>query len=242
MLVELLFVIASLTSSECSAGAALTGECATVSAEVTDDRVELEANTSSGSNGNQGSGDQPADPPVDPVDAACGVFIDICQITVTTPVTLADIAAFRPGTASHGMQPNGWAVIGLPTNFFSNGGAQIDTGTLLGQSAEVRFTPVGWAWNYGDGTSRTAASPGQRWSADAEFEPTATTHVFEQRGTYTVTLTVRYRAEWRVAGGSWVPISGILSLPAPPQQVLVTGARTVLVDEDCRANPTGPGC
>ena len=241
MLIEILVAFAFAAAS-CSNMEIQAGQC-TVSGAVDGDEVQLEAEQSTGTGtGSQGSGDQPADPPVDPIDAACGVRIDVCQITVTTPVTLADIAAFRPGTASHGMQPNGWAVIGLPTNFFSNGGAQIDTGTLLGQSAEVRFTPVGWAWNYGDGTSRTAASPGQRWSADAEFEPTATTHVFEQRGTYTVTLTVRYRAEWRVAGGSWVPISGILSLPAPPQQVLVTGARTVLVDEDCRANPTGPGC
>lgn len=243
MLIEvvLIFGAALVVTENCGQVTPWLGSCE-ASVAPDGEQVVLEGEQSNGSGGGNGGANTPQPEPVDPDDEACGIRIDVCQITVTAPVTLADIAAFRPSTASHGMQPDGWAVIGLPTNFYSSGSAVIDTGTLLGQPAEVRFTPVGWSWNYGDGSSSTTATPGRRWTASTEFSPSATTHVFEQRGTYTITLTVQYRAEWRVAGGPWVAVSGILSLPAPPQQVLVTGARTVLVDEDCVANPAGPGC
>lgn len=218
----------------CSPAATWIENCG-ISAGIDDDEVYLEAEQSEG----VGSG----------VDVS-EIAEQLCEavvpgrdcFAVTGPVTIADIAAFRPASAGHGMQPGGWAVVGLPTNFYSSGSSSIDSGTLLSQAAEVRFTPVAWRWNYGDGTSLRSSSAGRPWTHADEFSPTSTTHVFAQRGRYTVTLVIDYRAEWRVAGGPWVPIVGILSVPAPPQQLSVIGARTVLVDEDCVANPAGPGC
>ncbi len=165
-----------------------------------------------------------------------------CIFTVTGPLTLQDIAAFRPTPASRSMQPNGWAVRGLDANFLSSGASDIQSGTLLGQSAEVRFTPVRWRWDYGDGATRTSRTPGEPWTPRTEFDPTPTSHVYEQNGTYPVTLTVDYAVEYRLAGGPWIPIPGILSRAAAPLTVTIGSAKTVLVERDCLSNPTGPGC
>ena len=236
MLIELAIAMAVFTLPRCDTLLATADVCEyDASTDGTD--VYLEGTLESPGGGGSGSGggdDLVAEPACPDPTAARDCF------TVTGPLTMSDIAAFRPTAASHGMEPNGWAVIGLPTNFFSSGSPVIRSGTLLGGPAEVRFTPVAWSWDYGDGSRRTTGTPGRAWRT--EFDETATTHVFEQRGSYVVTLVVQYRAEWRVAGGAWVPVSGILSLPAPPQRVLVVGARTVLVDEDCNENPAGPGC
>ena len=95
---------------------------------------------------------------------------------VVAPVTLVDIASFRPASATHHMQPNGWTIAGLPTNFYARTGTQIVPGTLLGRPAEVRFTPVQYYWDYGDGSSATRSRPGGTWAAlgVAEFDVTPT--------------------------------------------------------------------
>ncbi len=238
MLIEVAIALTILASTDCGTTSPVDGLCDyNASTDGTDVYLEgtLESPGDGGAGSSNGGGDTSTSEPACPDPRA----LRDCFV-VTGPLTMSDIAAFRPTAASHGMEPNGWAVIGLPTNFFSSGSPVIRSGTLLGGPAEVRFTPVSWSWEYGDGSRRTTATPGRAWRT--EFDETATTHVFEERGTYVVTLVVQYRAEWRVAGGPWVPVSGILSLPAPPQQVLAVGARTVLVDEDCNENPNGPGC
>lgn len=163
----------------------------------------------------------------------------------STGVTLADIAAFRadPGTVE--TEPSGWAVIGLTTNAISTAATHTVDGILLGQPATVRFTPVSWSWDYGDGGTATTATGGRHWAVLGvpEFDPTPTGHVFAQRGTYTVSVSVDFLVEYRVGAGAWTRIPGILTLPAAaPAALRAVGARTVLVAEDCTENPRGPGC
>ena len=174
--------------------------------------------------------------------------IDKCVAGPGTPtpttVTLSDVAAFRPDVGSNAMQPNGWAVVGLDTNFLSRGGADVVAGTLLGGPAEVRFTPVAWTWSYGDGATRRATTAGGLWAelGIPEFDATPTSHVYAAKGTYTITLTIDYFADYRLGSGAWVPIAGVLSLPSNPLTISVGSAKTVLVEDDCRVNPSGPGC
>jgi hypothetical protein len=159
-------------------------------------------------------------------------------------VTLSDIASFRPTVGTDHMEPNGWTVVGLSTNFYSDAGSHVVDGTLLGTPASVRFTPRTWTWTFGDGAELTASTPGASWAALGvpEFEPTATSHVYAAAATATIQLTVGFGAEYRVAGGGWTPIAGTLPVPAPPMTMTASGAKTVLVARDCAANPTGPGC
>jgi len=164
--------------------------------------------------------------------------------TETGPVTLSDIASFRPRPGVQYMQPDGWMVPGLDANFYAVTSQHVVDGTLLGQPASVRFTPVAFHWTYGDGTSATRSTKGATWEALGipEFGPTPTSHVYTTEGQYTIRLTIDFSAEYRFAGSSYYPIDGILPLPANDLHVTVDGAKTVLVEHDCATNPHGPGC
>ncbi|WP_307842534.1 PKD domain-containing protein [Salinibacterium sp. NG253] len=162
----------------------------------------------------------------------------------TGPLSITDIAAFRPQPPSAGMQPNQWMIVGLDTNFYANASAHVVDGTLFGDTAQVRFTPIAYDWDYGDGTTASLGTPGKTWAKNkiAEFDPTPTSHVFEEPGNYTITLAVTYAAEYRVAGSSWQNVVGTLTIVAPPLTATAGHATTVLVDQDCIANPAGIGC
>lgn len=159
-------------------------------------------------------------------------------------VTISDVEDFGASSGSDVMEPNGWAILGLDANFYSSAKAHVVEGELLGEDARVRFTPVSWQWDYGDGSTRVSTTGGASW-ADLdleEFEPTATSHVYDQRGEYEATLTVSFAAEYSFAGGEYIPIAGTVDLAAPTVTVWVGGASTVLVGADCNERPDGPGC
>ena len=202
--------------------------------------------------GDTGAGDgAAAGAPDAPACGFTGPAADLCWITtpeetvtVVGPVTLADIAAFRPDSAVDHMEPNGWTIAGLETNFYASGGTDIEGGTLLGQPANVRFTPVAWHWSYGDGAAASHPFPGDGWAALRlrEFDSTGTSHVYDTYGGYTIDLNVEYSAAYRFAGGPWTAIAGTLTIPADPLRLTVGDATTVLVQSECTDNPAGPGC
>lgn len=160
------------------------------------------------------------------------------------PLTLADIAAFRPTPGIERMEPDGWVVARLPANIYSIVGQQLVDGTLLGQPATVRFTPIRYHWDYGDGTTSLRTTKGGTWAALGlrEFDATPTSHIYSVEGEYTVRLTIDFRAEYRFAGSGFVPIDGVINLRANDLFITVDGAKTVLVEHDCAADPSGPGC
>ncbi|KRC61012.1 hypothetical protein ASE14_08660 [Agromyces sp. Root81] len=159
-------------------------------------------------------------------------------------VTLRDIASFTPAKPGNDMEPGGWAVEDLPANFVAEASAQVVSGTLLGQPADVRFTPVGYRWLHSDGGVVESGRPGATWATlgQREFTATGTSHVYAESGEYTVSLEVVLRAEYRFAGSGWRSIAGTLAVASDPQRVLVGEFDTVLTDGDCNANPSGPGC
>jgi hypothetical protein len=159
-------------------------------------------------------------------------------------ITVRDIATFVPTPGRQQMEPDGWTVAGLDTNFYAITGAHVVNGRLLGRPADVRFTPTSYRWNYGDGSSATKSTKGGTWEALGidEFERTPTSHVYDELGDYTITLSIVFAAEYRFNGGPWRPVVGTLTLPANDLQIRVGTAKTVLVEHDCLANPSGPGC
>ena len=171
-------------------------------------------------------------------------FVVVSPPVPPVAITITDIASFAPAPGGNNMEPNGWIVVGLYTNFYSDGGVRVVDGTLLGQPAAVRFIPQSWRWSYGDGSAKSSATPGASWAAQGlqEFDATATSHVFAHAGTYAIDLTVRYTAEYQFAGSGWVPIAGTLERPANRIVATASDASTVLVNRDCRQNPAGPGC
>jgi hypothetical protein len=159
-------------------------------------------------------------------------------------VRVRDLVSISADPPVQGMEPDGWLVVGVPTNFFASASAHQSAGPLLGSPAEVRFTPVSFTWDYGDGTSGTTASGGSTWAALGlpEFSETSTSHVYENPGTISVGLSVSYAAEYRFDGGEWREVDGLLSVPSAPMTAIAERAGTVLVAEGCSANPEGPGC
>ncbi len=203
-----------------------------------------------------GTGEIPGDPgipnsdgPEDPYADCIYILNDRCLMAgpdkgPTQPITLADIAHFRPDPGIDSMQPSGWMIVDLDTNFYATGTSQVHNGTLLGAPAAVRFTPVSWHWNYGDGSTATRSTPGATWAAlgKHEFDATPTSHVYRTPGEVTITLTIDFAAEYRVGSMSWTDIAGVIPVPANPLYATVGDAKTVLVERACDVNPSGPGC
>lgn len=168
-----------------------------------------------------------------------------CEASPGIPtITINDIATFRPTPGRQQMEPDGWTVAGLDTNFYAITDPHLVNGTLLGRPADVRFTPVSYRWTYGDGSAAVKSTKGGTWAALGiqEFDPTPTSHVYEQLGDYTITLSITFAADYRFAGSAWRPVVGTITLPANDLYLRVGTAQTVLVEHDCTQNPGGPGC
>ncbi|RXZ72008.1 hypothetical protein [Agromyces albus] len=195
----------------------------------------------------------PTDPPPPPPENCSPINVAICagdpQPDPEDPapaivVTLRDIASFRPAKPGNGMEPGGWAIEDLPANFVAAASVEVVSGTLLGQPADVRFTPVGYRWTHSDGATVESGQPGANWATLGlrEFSATPTSHSYAESGEYVVELSVVLRAEYRFAGSGWRAIAGTLSIAGEPQRVLVGQFDTVLTQGDCNAYPSGPGC
>ncbi|WP_414172239.1 hypothetical protein [Clavibacter tessellarius] len=159
-------------------------------------------------------------------------------------VTLDDVAGFVPRDASIRSQPNGWALVGSPVNLLTDAGAQVVGGTLLGRPAQVRFVPVSFAWDHGDGTTTTVQGPGASWRdlGQQEFTATPTSHVYGRMGDRRVSLTIAYSPSYRFDGGAWQQIPGTLPVTVGPVTIHVLQGSTVLVGGACGARDAGPGC
>jgi hypothetical protein len=159
-------------------------------------------------------------------------------------VQMSDLVNIRPVATTFQMEPSGWMVVGLPANFIAGASVHIQSGVLLGFPADVRFTPAGFRWDYGDGTDRATSSGGSTWASLGlpEFSETATSHTFTAGGGYAISAAAVYTAEYRFAGQQWRGVAGTLAVPAEPITALAGKAKTVLVDRDCSRSPSGPGC
>lgn len=185
---------------------------------------------------------------VDPATAAAGAAAVAAKLPAAVAgrgaITVSDIADFIPSETSHLMEPGGWTIRGLPANFIAYPGQGAKDGVLLGLPASVRFTPVAFRWDYGDGETVLLAHGGDTWRnlGVPEFAATETSHVYRDRGTFTVTLAIAYTAEYRFDAGEWQPIDGTATTSSDPVAVIVSDAATVLVGKNCSPQNRGPGC
>jgi len=203
--------------------------------------------TASGAEGGRGGAGAPAATPTPAAELpfvrdGFAVNCPLCDPNLV--VSISDLVNFPAAVPGQGMEPNGWAITGLPANFLGRASVHVRSGVLLGFPADVRFTPTRFHWDLGDGTGIDSSAGGAPWAALGvpEFTDTATSHIFRSTGRHTVVLSVVYSAEYRAGAQPWRPVQGTLTIAAPPLTVLVSTASTVLVGQDCTANPAGPGC
>jgi hypothetical protein len=231
-------------AAECSASSEFGSGCAAVSGGGVDVSGESGSGGGAGSGGGDGWVDPGAGLPCEGM-AGCGVDRPLDFTVVAPPtVTIQDIARFVPGAGTAGMEPAGWMVVGLPANFFGSAERQVMAGTVLDIPAEVRFTPVSYTWDFGDGQSLESSSPGSSWASLGlpEFSATSTSHTFGEPGAFTIRLTVNFSAEYRFGADSFIPLVG--SVPSSTNEIvaLAGSAQTVLVGEQCTDSRRGLGC
>lgn len=263
-----LMASALLSSHPTSAGACTTrvvaaGMCGAEGAGgtlvITDSReepqVDAPSNATSGSR--PPAGDSAADPKVtSPVCVFDPIFL-LPQCTFVAfeahpprpgteampSLSVSDLAGFAPATVRVAAEPDNVGVAGLPTNFLSAAQVHTRTGELFGTPVRVRFTPVGYDYEYGDGSSATLTAAGRSWRdlGQAQFTATRTSHVYSHRGTYSAEVDIRYTAEVDLGTG-WLDVIGELRSEGEPQEITVYEARTALVARTCGENPAAPGC
>jgi hypothetical protein len=232
--------LAAAADSVCSSYDSKTTGCPSSSGTVNGDGVDIRGSVdvpgTSGS-GSSGGGGSVVIPPPPPPPLRDGY-------TVTAPITLADLVNFKPVAGIDHMEPNGWMVVGLDTNFYATVEPGVQTGLLLALPASVRFTAERYRWSYGDGTSATRSTRGSSWAASGvgEFDHTATSHVYRAAGAYSIDLAIDFSAEYQYAGGPWIAISGTIPVAANRLVAAAGDANTVLVGHDCTQHPSGPGC
>jgi hypothetical protein len=200
-----------------------------------------------GGRGSGGSGEGGSGADTDAAAPCVVTATDLCRGNYETAglpdVTMDDLASFRPAAPTAFSEPAGVGIAGMPTNLVVTASTHTVTGDLFGYAVTVRFTPTAYVFHHGDGTSERTTTPGASWASlgQAQFTPTATSHTYTARGTYTVTASTEYVAHVDFGGG-WRDVPGTLTVTSGGYPVRIVEARTALVDRTCLEAPTAPGC
>ncbi|WP_146792568.1 hypothetical protein [Agrococcus baldri] len=155
---------------------------------------------------------------------------------------MSDIERFTPIVGELVVEPEGWGVVGTPTNFYATAESHTMDGELFDTAIQVRWTPSGYRFDYGDGTVEESETSGSAWrGTEDSWTETATSHTYDSRDDVTASVTVVFTAEVN-AGGGWFAVPGTLPVEAPGVSVKVFEVDTVLTNGDCMANPNAAGC
>ncbi|MCI9888546.1 hypothetical protein JT358_08750 [Micrococcales bacterium 31B] len=108
---------------------------------------------------------------------------------------------------------------------------------MLGQIVQVRATPVQWAFDFGNGTHATSSGPGVKYAGKITRNPPhkvpgAIWNVYRHKGTYRISQTITYSAEYRVNLGPLQPVTGTLTRAGQGVDMEVRAYTALLVDED----------
>lgn len=191
-----------------------------------------------------GPGTTPPSPPAPSVEECLRRCDMVYDVETFPEVTASDLVSFRPAAPSVVSEPAGIGVVGMPANIVAAAAEQRLAGPLLGYDVVVRFAPVAYVFDYGDGTSLRSTAGGATWQrlGQAAFTPTATSHVFSDAGTYAVRVTTHYAAWVDFGTGTWFAVRGTVSATTGGHDLRIVEVRTALVDRTCLEDPTGPGC
>lgn len=177
---------------------------------------------------------------------SCAPGAVVCRSTyevVMREVTLADLAAFVPAKPALVSQPLGVALVGMPANLVARADVQTQPGVVLGEQVTVRFTPVAYVFDHGDGTRARSTTGGESWESlgQPQFTATATSHSYAEPGRYEASVTVEYAAAVDFGQG-WLQVDGVVRATTGGHDIEVFTLRTALVERTCVEDPTGPGC
>lgn len=133
--------------------------------------------------------------------------------------------------------PNGWVMVNMDTVVFTGRDAQVFDVVVLGTPVRVSARPVRFSWDFADGSAPLVTSdPGR------PYPHQTVAHTYTQDGSYVVTLTTTWVADFQVIGsGTWTPVPGTATTTSPGAPLRVYEARSHLVDGPCpRTGPCTP--
>jgi hypothetical protein len=113
--------------------------------------------------------------------------------------------------------------VNVDTNVYVTAGPVTLNTTLVGHPVRVRATPIAFRWSFGDGGTLATADPG------APYPRMTTTHMYRHPGVVSITLITRYRGEYSVAGGPWIPVDGEAEVGSAAVRLTVVTTRNELV-------------
>ena len=152
-----------------------------------------------------------------PADPQAAVFVSAEDFRRLPLV--ASVPSYQPGS--------GMGLVNMELIVFTDPVVQVLATTVLGTPVSVRATPVGFSWDFGDGSVPLVTSdPGAPYPEFRVF------HVYRSVGTYEVRLTTTWAGEFQVNGqGPWFPVTGTAQTTSPAFTETVVEARSHLVDE-----------
>nr|WP_225752063.1 hypothetical protein [Pseudoclavibacter sp. Marseille-Q3772] len=231
----------SSSASECETGGLLFGACASNSGGSVEVEVTEESDTDNTSpdpdtytNNNTDTTDANPANPNSHCEALIGNNIQRCLGRIHRPapapnehnppplpdrIQRSALANITPQPATLHMEPNGWAIIGRPTNFWTTAQEHTINATVLGHQVTVTFTPTTTDYHYGDGTTQTAHEPGGSWHdlGLPELTDTHTSHRYTTKTQITASATVHYQATVH-ANGNTIPVTGDITATTTSQQ------------------------
>jgi hypothetical protein len=152
--------------------------------------------------------------------------------TATAISNASDQAAFVPNPVAISSSSNS-GFIGQSIFFSAIASAHSRTATILGQPAQVNFTPVNFAWSADDGAAGAGASFANSWSSV---------------GSHSVSLIVDYSVSYTLGSG-WIDAEIIASSAAiaiaigePAAASVPVTAAPVLVSGNCKVRPGSYRC
>ena len=228
---------APATAISCS-GAQITAGTCSVGGGTTGTGVDLWGDATSGGSSGGTNSDGP----------------DVCPVVVNGqcvgssppkggggPTTVSDLESFRPRSPQQFAEPTGWAIQRVPANFWSTVKSHVVSGRLLGNPADVRFSPKMYRRSFGDGSRQTSESPGDTWRelGQSPWTRTLTSHSYDEVGNVRVRLVDWYSAAFRFGSQGWRRLTGFVKARANDLTVSVLSADTLLVDRSCSRGAFG---
>lgn len=164
--------------------------------------------------------------PIQPVVPTPGVAVE--RVPRPQDVTWEQVLAETKSVLFPGLsvkvQPATRTLVNLDTIVYTNESKVATTQVaILGFPVDVEATPMSYLWSFGDGARRTTTTPGKPYPAKE------ITHKYLKRGSVRLTLTTNYAARFRVAGGAWQYIDGMVPITGPATPLQVREAVPVLV-------------
>ncbi|MDT0203002.1 hypothetical protein [Nocardioides sp. AE5] len=128
--------------------------------------------------------------------------------------------------------PEGVTLVNLDTLFATDAVAFEEGFTLLGREVTLRITPVEFEWITGDGGSFTTTTPGMAYEQGRPMTDYVSWKYLQPAQALGPSVNVTWTAEFRIAGGDWLPVQGTVTTTGPAAELEVKEAVPVLVGGD----------